>query len=72
MERNRSVSYPCHSGDPKPEIGNIISAKYNSILNWLTKYNDSSAVGMHNKSSFGSLASQSKRTIDIQAGMKAK
>jgi sterol-4alpha-carboxylate 3-dehydrogenase (decarboxylating) len=38
--------------------------------NWLTKYNDVAAVDMHNKSSFGSIASQSKRKIDIQAKSK--
>ena len=36
--------------------------------NWLAKYNEKTSTDMHNKSAFGSIASQSKRKIDIQAG----
>ncbi len=40
--------------------------------NWLTEYNKKTSTDMHNKSAFGSIASQSKRKIDIQAGERTE
>ena len=40
--------------------------------NWLTEYNKKTSTEMHNKSAFGSIASQSKRKIDIQAGQRSE